>query len=347
MKIVIDTSPLKSGHLHRGVGSYTRSLVEALRMVDKDNEFILTSLPQHTEADLIHYPYFDFFFLTLPLSKVTPTVVTVHDTIPLLFPNQYPRGVRGIVKLAIQKRSLAGVKAIVTDSETSKRDIVKYLKQPEQRVHRIYLAADKEYQKAAPVLVEQVLKTYAITQPYFLYVGDINFNKNLPHLIKSFAKLKTKHELVMVSRAMKKNIPEALELVALIKKLKLSQKVKVLTDIPLDPKDELCALYTGADWYIQPSLYEGFGLPVLEAWACGTPVIASTGGSLAEIVGEAGVTFDPSNKAELANALHRAVSMAATERDSFINKGKNRNRDFIWQTTAKETIAVYRQVLGI
>lgn len=347
MKIVIDTSPLKSGHAHRGVGSYTRSLVEALRFVDPDNEYILTSQPQHIKSDLIHYPYFDYFFHTLPLFINQPTVVTIHDTIPLIYPNHYPRGVRGELKFLLQKKSLNRVSAIITDSDTSQRDIIKLLKQPENKVHRVYLAADKAFVPAPKEFIDELLSTYDIQKPYFLYVGDVNFNKNLPALLTAYAQIKSNYQLVLVSRALKNPIPESKEILSLLETLHLNHTVKILTNISLDPKDELCGLYSGASWYIQPSLYEGFGLPVLEAWSCGTPVITSRGGSLEEIVADAGITFDPTDLTSIVNALKTTVSMKEAVRKDYILKGKTRNKDFLWQKTATETIAIYRQCLGM
>ena len=93
MKVAIDISPLEGDHRFRGIGTYTQQLVEALKKVDKKNVYLLTTKPASSDADVVHYPYFDFFFLTLPLNRKAPTVVTIHDAIPLVYPQHYPPGI--------------------------------------------------------------------------------------------------------------------------------------------------------------------------------------------------------------------------------------------------------------
>jgi glycosyltransferase involved in cell wall biosynthesis len=347
MRVVIDTSPLKSAHKHRGIGSYTRSLVEALHRVDPENEYILTGKPTQADADLVHYPYFDFFFLSLPLIKSKPTVVTIHDTIPLIYPNEYPRGVRGQIKFLIQKRSLKSVREVITDSEQSRQDIVKYFHEPAERVHRIYLAADEQYRPLEKPKVDKVLEKYALRKPYFLYVGDINYNKNILGLIKAFSGLPPENRLVLISRALKDNIPQAREIHRLIEEKGLTGRVISLTKVTLDPKTDMTAIYQGAEWYIQPSFYEGFGLPVLEAIACGTPVIMSTGGALPEITPPGMITFNPHSVEAITEAMTKAGNISRDRKQQLINKAQQFARQFTWEKTAQQTIAVYRQALSL
>ena len=117
MKVAIDTSPLKNTNQYRGVGAYTDLLVKSFRLLKIPGFFFHLveekKFPQ--DCDLIHYPFFDLFFLTLPLKKEKPTVVTIHDVIPLIFPEHYPAGIRGSLKFRTQKFSLKGVKAVITD----------------------------------------------------------------------------------------------------------------------------------------------------------------------------------------------------------------------------------------
>ena len=142
MKILINVTPLSSGHAIRGIGMYTRFLSEALER-QKGIEVYRSGLEsQPDKVDVMHYPFFDLFFSTLPLLKTAKTVVTIHDVIPLLFPEQYPVGKRGALALAHQKLALRNVSAIITDSETSKRDITTHLSVPEEKIHVVYLAAN-------------------------------------------------------------------------------------------------------------------------------------------------------------------------------------------------------------
>ena len=141
MKVVIDISPLQTGHKTRGIGIYTRELSQGLRKVDKINSYILTTRPhQVKQVSLIHYPYFDLFFHTLPIQKRTRTVVTIHDVIPLIFPLWFKPGLRGRFHLFLQKLALKKVDAVITDSHNSKTDIVKYLKVPADKIHVVHLA---------------------------------------------------------------------------------------------------------------------------------------------------------------------------------------------------------------
>ena len=124
MKIAIDITPLESAHRARGVGVYTKNLIDALETYGKQHTYLYFTGHQLVppDADVVHYPYFDPFFLTLPLVKPKPTVVTVHDLIPLVFPYKFPAGIRGNIKWQVQKLSLHGAKRIIADSNSSKND---------------------------------------------------------------------------------------------------------------------------------------------------------------------------------------------------------------------------------
>lgn len=344
MKIVIDSTPLNQGHQHRGIGTYTLNLFRALRETDKQNEYRLEPVSNQTRADVIHYPFFDFFFLTLPLKKLAPTVVTIHDTIPLKYPDQYPPGIRGQIKFRLQKLSLLGVSAVITDSIASKKDIVRYLGLNPDKVTPIYLAAAKTYHQEKGAEAEEWLRQQGIINPYLLYVGDINYNKNLPRLIKVFERIQTPVHLVIISRAMAGNSTQAAEIRNLISHLKLSQRVIILSNIPSEPAKNINWLYSGAKWYIQPSIDEGFGLPVLEALACKTPVIVSRGGSLPEIIASTSLTFDPENETEIEKVIIKALNMTETERNENLNQALIFSQRFTWEQTARETIATYQKL---
>lgn len=342
MKIAIDTSPLKSGHKGRGVGAYTRNLVDSLKKANSEIKFATFSeiIP---EADLIHYPYFDFFVRSLPFRKKNKTIVTIHDTIPLVFPSHFPSGIKGSFNLAFQKLSLKSVDHIITDSNSSKKDIVEYMGVPSEKITTVYLApalGDLDENKINQI---DVRKKYQLSEQYMLYVGDINYNKNLPRLISAIGSL-SHFQLVIVTRAdVDSNIIEASDLRDSISKLPNPNLVKILK---IDKQIELASLYKSADWYIQPSLYEGFGLPVLEAMKMGTPVICSQTSSLPEIAGESAIYFNPNSKDKIASAITHAFSLGKIQKQKLIGDGFEQVKKFSWDKVAEETIKVYQKVLG-
>jgi len=326
MNIFIDSSPLYSGHKHRGVGKYTRNLITALK-----NYF-----PQHnyssSSPDLIHYPYFDLFFPTLPFIKKKPTIITIHDVIPLQHPELFPLGPRGRFNLLHQRLALKNTKAIITDSKASKKAIIKYLKINPQKIHVIYLAADPIF-KLKPKSKFTRLK---LPIKFLLYVGDINPNKNLPNLIQAVKQ--TKAKLVIVSRALaKKNIPESKEIHQLV-----NSQIIIITDVD---QSELNQLYHQATIYVQPSLDEGFGLPLLEAMTAGCPVISARTGSLPEVGDLAPLYAKSPSISGLANAIKK-LRANSNLRNELKKKSLTQAKKFSWQKTALDTVKVYEKILN-
>ena len=182
MNIAIDITPLKTEHGRRGVGVYTNNLIKSLGQYEKKHSYSFFTRGQKIpkNADIVHYPYFDPFFLTLPIIKAKPTVVTVHDVIPLVFPAKFPAGLRGNLKWQIQKLSLLGIRRVITDSESSKKDISKITGFDANRIDVVYLAPDPIFKP---------LRREKRTNPYVLYVGDVNWNKNVPGLFRAFARV--------------------------------------------------------------------------------------------------------------------------------------------------------------
>ena len=352
MKVAIDISPLKSIHKFRGVGNYTRHLVEALQRVDKKNEYLLITDCQsltRLKPDLVHYPYFDLFWLTLPFKKPYPTLVTVHDLTPLVFPHKFPKGIRGWLKYQIQRQSLRGAKAIITDSRNSKRDIVKFIGFPEKKIYIIHLAADKKFRKLKTRNLMLIKKKYNLPEKFILYVGDVNWNKNVPGLIKAFSHFNppaggqaSSLKLVLVGKAFEnKDLPETKTILQLIESLGLINQTRILGYVP---GEDLVALYNLATVYCQPSFYEGFGLPVLEAMACGTPVVAANTSSLPEICSEAAIMVNPYDINDIAEGIGKVIGDKII-RDRLVKKGLVQAKKFSWEKTAKETIKVYHGVL--
>lgn len=345
MTIIIDVSRMHSNNKHRGVGLYTQSLFEYLEKVDCKHSYILkTDTDQTMAADVIHYPYFDFFFSTLPYKKVAPTIVTIHDAIPLLFPDHYKPGTKGKFNYIKQRLSLKRVDHIITNSQTSKADICDKLSISKDRVTPIAMAANPRLSSKKLTFTPEVITSLKLNKPFFLYVGDINFNKNLPFLLTAFAATSFNASLVLVSKAMADDIPESRQIRQRIRDLHLSNRVIVAENIPAEPIDSLQWLYQNAIAYIQPSLYEGFGIPVLEALSCGTLVISSTGGSLKEFVSDAIFPVDPLDSQSLTSALNQLVELPQSQKEILKKTGLDFASSFSWETHAKKTVSLYEQV---
>lgn len=347
MKVAIDISPLKSGHKFRGIGIYTKNLVEALSLIKAPNFSIqlIESEEVPKDCDLVHYPYFDFFFLTLPFKKTKPTVVTIHDCTPLVFPKRYPPGLKGKLKFLIQKFSLKGAKRIITDSCNSKKDIVRFLGIPEQKIDVILLAAGNKVKRITDKnFLAKLRKKFNLPQKFVLYVGDVNYNKNLPGLVKACRLVKV--PLVIVGRqAVQKDFdsthPENQSLVELLNLVKGRSDVLRLGFVE---ERELAGLYSLASVYCQPSFYEGFGMQVLEAMKCGCPVVTSDVSSLPEVVGKAALLVNPYKIEEIAKSLNIVLTDEKL-RKKLIKLGLEQEKKFSWERTAGGTIKVYEKVL--
>jgi len=345
--IAINTSYLSPLNQSRGIGIYSQELLKALRGSDPKNHYLLaTTKSQLQSVDLIHYPNFDFFFHTLPIKKVSKTVVTIHDVIPLIFSNHFQPGIRGKLQLALQKKSLKNTHAIITDSKNSKQDIIKYLNIPSHKIHVVYLAASPKFKKiTSAVQLSITKKKYHLTKSFILYVGDVNYNKNVPTLIQAFSKLNTNHDLVLISKAWKNtHIPEIKTLTNKISHYNLGSRIKTISNLPTDSVQDLVNIYNLAAFYVQPSLYEGFGLPVLEAMASGTPVVTSSAASLPEVAGKGAILVKP-DLSSLIQGINQALSMSPSQKKNLITQGYSQAKKFSWQKTAQQTIRVYQSVL--
>lgn len=297
MRVAIDTRPLVSGDKVRGIGFYTSGLIEALakHKVLVDSE----------KADIIHLTKFNPLFISVPFVKPKnkKLVLTIYDLIPLIYPSHYPPGIRGKINFWINKFLIhKNVDAIITISETSKKDICRFLGVAPEKVFVTYLAPRKIFKRIADSVKRIVKDKYNLPNSFALYVGDVNYNKNIPGLIEMcrYAKI----PLVMVGKqaaeieTLDLGHPELSHLAGV--SFKNVIRLGFVTD------EDLVSLYNLADVYIQPSLYEGFALPVLEAKACGTWVITTRIQAHVEIL-ESG-------------------------------------REYSWEKTAKDTLEVYAKV---
>jgi len=373
-KVAVDTSPLISGHKIRGIGVNTRELISAFKELPK-SDFVFGKNKIEVKAvdfsttdlsgfDLVHYQYFHPFFKTLPEEKPSDKVIlTIHDLIPLVYPSHYPSGFRGGLNFQFQKSHLSYVDGIVTISETSKKDIVKFLSYPEEKIDVIYLAPRDIFKRlSAGSWQLEVAKRYNLPEKFVLYVGDVNYNKNVSTLVEACNSLDLtlvivgKQALEIDNLHKKKNLAGPMdwvrflfgkshpELAHLKNFSKLVSKSKKVVRLGFVPDDDLVAIYNLATVYVQPSFYEGFGLPLLEAMSCGTPVLASDIGAHREIASDTALFFDPYNVSDLKEKLNEIISQKDL-RKSLVEKGLKRVKDFSWLKTAKETLKVYEKIL--
>ncbi len=372
MKVAINTIPLSTGHRTRGIGFYTKNLVKALEKESRKKKGLKIEAfnfkkkgKRLSHYDLIHYPFFAPFFLTLPLKKPTKTIVTIHDLIPLIYPKHYQAGIRGRLKFFIQKSSLQTVAAVITDSETSKKDIVRFLNIPSEKVFPIHLASAGHFRKltANSTALDRVRKKYDLPRRFVLYVGDINYNKNILTLIKACRTAKT--PLVIVGKQAMDiedlglgldslrgprdwiryffgiSHPEEAHYRGLLDYFHKNAEVIRLGYVS---DEDLVGLYNLAAVYCQPSFYEGFGLPVLEAMACGCPVVASKTQALVEIAGDVALFVDPKKPKDIAKKTREIIENDKL-RQKLIRRGKRFVARFSWEKTAKQTIRVYEQIM--
>lgn len=342
MKVALDISPMKSGHQVRGIGSYTKNLLDQFQKEKKwDIEFeFFENHAAPPPADVVHYPYFDLFFRTLPISKTAKRVVTIHDVIPLVFPNYFPAGIKGYVNLFFQKIALKNSDAIICDSKTSKNDICDKLSVPSDKVHVIYLASAPQFHKIDPESIT-VSKRLKLPKDFVLYVGDVNWNKNIDNLLQAI-KISQKN-LVMVGKAhIDNNLAETQQINKIIHKLKIGDKV---VKVGFVDDEDLVEIYNIARLTLLPSYYEGFGLPAIESMACGTPLICSNVASLSEITDENTIYCEPTDPVDIAGKIDQVYSLSQKEKGDLSKKLIKHASAFSWEKVARQTISVYKALI--
>lgn len=349
MKIAIDISPLQTGHKVRGVGFYLENLKRALLKYDKENEykFFVAGENIGQDVDVVHFPYFEPFFLALPIYKKHKTVVTVHDLTPIVFPDVFPRGIKGELKWQMQRFALKKANGIITDSECSEKDVIKFIGARESKIDVVYLAAGEEFEvlEQNEKDITALRKKYNLPDKFVLYVGDVTWNKNLPRLIDAIQT--TNIPLVMIGKSLvnesyDKNNPWNHDL-ARVQELVINDKNIIRLGF-VDTND-LVSIYNIATLFVMPSLYEGFGLPILEAMSCGCPVITTKEGSLKEVAGSAAYFVDGYNLKAIANGIEEVFNNKSLQ-DELRNKGFENIKKFSWEKTSKKTIEAYRKAIG-
>lgn len=277
----------------------------------------------------------------VPPQKKGKTAITIYDLTTIKFPQFHPKG---WTKEALNKylRDVKRADLIIAISESTKKDVVEILKVPERKISVVYPATSKAFRKIDdPNWISYIRSKYEISRKYILYVGTLEPRKNLIRLVKAYYRLKKdfriEHQLVLAGGKgwLCDDIFEQ------ITQLRLDGDV-VITGYIVDEED-VAALMNGADLFVYPSIYEGFGLPPLEAMCCGAPVITSTASSLPEVVGDAAILVNPYDVGQMTEAMHRVLTDEVLQRD-MRRKSSERAKIFSWEKTAKETLRAYEQV---
>ncbi|MCL5960394.1 MAG: glycosyltransferase family 4 protein [Chloroflexi bacterium] len=376
MRIGIDyTAAIKQ---HGGIGRFVRGLIDGLADVDQDNEYVLVyfrrgegmvniPVPQRTnfrerqipipdrvmailwhrfslpipvdlatgQVDVFHAPDF-----VLPPLRHGASVLTVHDLSFLLHPECHEDSLNSYLEKAVP-HSVARADFITADSLNTRKELICLMDADPDRVEVVYGGVEERFRpmNAEGELLSATRRRLGIDYPFILNVGVIEPRKNLVTLVQAYERLKSRlgfrHKLLIAGG----------------KGWLWDDVFRKVRDLNLDddvvfagyvPEADLPALYNLADLFVYPSLYEGFGLPVAEAMACGTPVVTSNTSSLPEIVGEAGLMVAPTEVEALADSIERALTDAAL-RDRMRVAGLAQSAKFTWQKAAKSLVGVYQK----
>jgi glycosyltransferase involved in cell wall biosynthesis len=354
-----------------GIGTYIRNLLRQLARLDHDTDFVLlchaddradlASLGQNfrpvveeagnyslaeqirvpwalrrERVDLFHAPHY-----VLPPLVRCRSIVTIHDCIHLMFPQYLP----GRLALAYARTSIvtAARRAdrVLTVSESSKRDILRFVDVPAEKIDVIYNAPDERF-AVEPRLedVDRVRERYQLQDEFVLYAGNVKPHKNLARVIEAFHIVRKRGldrlKLVMIGD----EISKYAELRRAVHRHQLHQYVRFLGYLP---EDTLAVLYRLAGVFVFPSLYEGFGLPPLEAMASGTPVVTSNVSSLPEVAGDAAILVDPYDPAAIADGMYRVLTDRPLQA-SLRQKGIARAREFSWEESVRRVHDIYKRV---
>ena len=367
MRIAIDARKLHD----YGIGTYVRNLVYWLSNQDGDNEYQLlcrdedidfvralgrrfTAVPisagnysmreqfavplalARARAELFHAPH----YVVSPLTRCR-FIVTIHDCIHLRFPEYLPNRMAHTYARAMMGMAARRSCRVLTVSEASKQDILHYLKVPADKVEVIYNALDERLARPpTPAEIAKVRERFQLEAPFILYAGNIKPHKNVDRLIEAYSVLRRRGvedaKLLIIGN----EISKYPHLRRLVHRFNLHQHVRFLGFVP---DATLAALYRLASVFVFPSLYEGFGLPPLEAMAGGAPVITSNVSSLPEVVGDAAILIDPMDAGAIADAMARVLGDAGLRAD-LVRRGRDRVKLFSWERSVSRVREVYAEL---
>ncbi|HKY23374.1 MAG TPA: glycosyltransferase family 1 protein [Vicinamibacterales bacterium] len=299
------------------------------------------SIPVSLPCALLRHPP-DLFHATYVPPPLFPgrLIFTLLDLSMFSHPHLYPPLVRLRLQMLIRS-AIRRATRILTISEFSRQCLLDRFHYPEEQVTVTPLGVDPQFQPCAPERVEALLQSYEIREPYILHVGRLQARKNLVRLLEAFARLvdqeRIPHKLVLVGR----ESWEAQEIFEAMDRLQIRSRV---IHVGYAPTDALPMFYSGASAVVFPSLFEGFGLPVLEAMACGAPTVTSTVTSLPEVAGDAAVLVDPYSVEDIAAGIYKVLSDRGACED-MKRRGLARAATFTWARTAEQTVDAYRRAM--
>ena len=267
-----------------------------------------------------------------------PSVVTIHDVGYLHFPESHPATARRMLH-ATTRWSTRTAQQVIAISEATRRDLVGHYAVPEERIQVIYHGVDHLMRPASPNSVADLKHRLGLPDAYVLFVGTIQPRKNLGRLAEAMSAImdaELPHRLVIAGR----RGWLASEVETQIAQSRIAERVQFLGYVAAA---DLPALYSGAGAFCFPSLYEGFGLPVLEAMACGVPVVAANTSAIPEVAGDAALLVEPIDPAAIGSALRRVLTDVALRRE-LIARGQERAKRFTWERSAQATIDLLRSV---
>lgn len=322
----------------------TNKKVEALNFEHKIHQapFMWTQLVfpfllRQDKPDVLFMPIQMLPFLK---SRRQKSVVTIHDLAFLLYPETFPAKDAFLHKLYVRE-AITKADHLIAITEATKQDIIKFYKTDPAKITVVYHGVDKDrfrlIQKGEENLVVNVKTKYNITKPYILYIGNVQPRKNIQGLIKAYQKLRstTDHNYQLVIAGAKAWLVEDV-----MKEIGENYREDIIFTGRFQD-EELAPLLWGANLFVLPSLYEGFGLPILEAMACGVPTLVSNTPSLVEVGGEAALSFDPHSIDDMAKVLDNVISNPDL-RTKMREKGLKRAAEFSWNRCAQETINVIK-----
>lgn len=356
--------------LDYGIGTIISNLVESLGRVESEFQFYLLGDPgvlprpgpnflsvRETSAkyslgeilslplkalsahlDLLHWPH----YVSSPL-KLCRHVVSIHDLNHLLFPQFLPSRRAFLYARAMLRLSAKLADRIITATSFTKQEIVEYLGVGEEKVAVIHNGVSELFRPLPPADVLPVVeRDFQLQPPFLLYVGSLRQHKNVGRLLEAFSIIRAKSQLAHTLALAGDHPVQGPILRQKAEDLGLENAVRFLG---LVDHKKLPALYSSADLFVFPSLYEGFGLPVLEAMASGTPVCASNIPAIREVAADCAEYFDPHSPTDIASAIANLL-LDSSRSQSLAQHALKRARSFSWLTTARETLAIYREALG-
>jgi glycosyltransferase involved in cell wall biosynthesis len=366
MRVAIDTRKIHDF----GIGTYIRNLLRQLARIDRDTEYVLLCRepdlgiaaqlgpnfrsvrepsPNYSLREQIHVPWIlrrerpDVYHAphyVLPPAVRCRSVVTIHDCIHLMFPQYLPNRAAYAYARASMWAAARRSDRILTVSEASKRDILSLFNVKPEKIVVVYNAIDEHFSTTpSEEHVARIRERYQLDHKFVLYVGNIKPHKNLVRLIEAFSELRRTHDdlkLLIIGDEISK-LPA---LRRAVHRNKLHKHVRFLGYLK---DDTLTVLYRLASVFVFPSLYEGFGLPPLEAMASGTPVVTSNVSSLPEVTGDAAVLVDPYDVDSIGDGMRRVLDDPRLAEELRI-KGLKRAREFSWEHSVEKTQRVYREV---